>query len=185
MSNKGKYKTLSGKCTDSNKQVISVWDGDEQFIFIGISQLQKSLYRRNPLSRMQSHAGGRRSGDQFCIYIHDIFIILKLIKTGDYKSERDRLDKVTRQFIHDNLRYRFVSFLSDDRDVIIRKLENKIKKGDMGLTPKNNEIDVRLSTNLDYRTTLSLFSFLQSVLSSSSRKYNRFQRKSFFPVSTC
>ena len=91
---------------------------------------------------MQSHASGRRSGDQFCIYIHDIFVIPGLIKTGEYESERGWLDKVTQKYIHDNLRYRFVSFLSDDSDVIVRRLENKIKKGDMGFTPKINGIDV-------------------------------------------
>ena len=91
---------------------------------------------------MQSHASGRRSGDQFCIYIHDIFVIPGLIKTGKYESGRGWLDKVTQKYIHDNLRYRFVSFLSDDSDGIVRKLENKIKKGDMGFTPKINGIDV-------------------------------------------
>ena len=91
---------------------------------------------------MQSHASGRRSGDQFCIYIHDIFVIPGLIKTGKYESGRGWLDKVTQKYIHDNLRYRFVSFLSDDSDVIVRRLENKIKKDDMGLTPKINGIDV-------------------------------------------
>jgi hypothetical protein len=91
---------------------------------------------------MQSHASGRRSGDQFCIYIHDIFVIPGLINTGEYESERGWLDKVTQKYIHDNLRYRFVSFLSDDSDEIVRKLENKIKKGDMGFTPKINGIDV-------------------------------------------
>jgi hypothetical protein len=35
-----------------------------------------------------------------------------------------------------------VSFLSDDSDGIVRRLENKIKKGDMGFTPKINGIDV-------------------------------------------
>jgi len=91
---------------------------------------------------MQSHASGRRSGDQFCIYIHDIFVIPELIKTGKYESGRGWLDKVTQKYIHDNLRYRFVSFLSDDSDVIVRRLENKIKKGGMELTPKINGIDV-------------------------------------------
>ena len=89
---------------------------------------------------MQSHSSGRRSGDQFCIYIHDIFVIPELIKTGEYQSERGWLDKVTQKYIHDNLFYRFVSFLSDDSDVIVRGLENKIKNGEMGLTPMINGI---------------------------------------------
>ena len=120
--------------------LYSVWDADEQFIYIGISGLQRSLERRNPQSRMQSHSSGRRSGDQFCIYIHDIFVIPELIKTGEYQSERGWLDKVTQKYIHDNLFYRFVSFLSDDSDVIVRGLENKIKNGEMGLTPMINGI---------------------------------------------
>ena len=60
--------------------IYSVWDDNEQFIYIGISGLQKSLEKRNPLSRMISHASGVRSGDQFCVYIHDFFIIPNLIK---------------------------------------------------------------------------------------------------------
>ena len=60
--------------------IYSVWDTDEKFIYIGISGLQKSLEKRNPLSRIVAHASGRRSGDQFCIYIHDFFVIASLTK---------------------------------------------------------------------------------------------------------
>jgi hypothetical protein len=60
---------------DKGSIIYSVWTKKEEFLYIGISGLQKSLDRRNPLSRMQSHASGRRSGDQFCIYIHDLFVI--------------------------------------------------------------------------------------------------------------
>jgi hypothetical protein len=35
-----------------------------------------------------------------------------------------------------------VSLLSDDSDVIVRRLENEIKKDDIGLTPRINGIDV-------------------------------------------
>jgi hypothetical protein len=33
-----------------------------------------------------------------------------------------------------------VSFLGDDSDLIVRELENKIKSGEMGLTPTINGI---------------------------------------------
>jgi hypothetical protein len=125
---------------DKGSIIYSVWNKKEEFLYIGISGLQKSLEKRNPQSRMQSHSSGRRSGDQFCIYIHDIFVIPELIKTGEYQSERGWLDKVTQKYIHDNLFYRFVSFLSDDSDVIVRGFENKIKNGEMGLTPMINGI---------------------------------------------
>ena len=125
---------------DKGLIIYSVWNMNEEFLYIGISGLQKSLDRRNPLSRMQSHASGRRSGDQFCIYIHDLFVIPELIKTGEFETERGWLDKVTQKYIHENLVYRFVSFLGDDSDLIVRELENKIKNGEMGLTPTINGI---------------------------------------------
>ena len=65
--------------------IYSVWDVNEQFIYIGISGLQKSLEKRNPLSRMISHASGVRSGDQFCVYIHDFYVIPNIMKEKNYK----------------------------------------------------------------------------------------------------
>ena len=73
---------------DSGSIIYSVWDKDEQFIYIGIAGTQKALEKRSPLRRMQSHSSGRRSGDQFNIYVHDCYIIPNLIKSGvfDYKK---------------------------------------------------------------------------------------------------
>ena len=115
--------------------IYSVWDVNEQFIYIGISGLQKSLEKRNPLSRMISHASGVRSGDQFCVYIHDFFVIPNLIKEKDYKPERGYLDKLTKTYIHVNLSYRFIGFEGDDSDMFVRRSENQIKSGVLGLTP--------------------------------------------------
>ena len=64
---------------NSGSIIYSVWDKDEKFIYIGISGLQKTLEKRSPLSRMISHASIRRSGDQFCIYIHDFYLVPELI----------------------------------------------------------------------------------------------------------
>ncbi len=118
--------------------IYSVWDKDEKFIYIGISGLQKSLEKRSPLSRMISHASSRRSGDQFCIYIHDFYVIPKLIKKGDYKPSIGVLDKLTKDFIQSNLSYRFVGFETDNSDVIVRSLENQIKSGAFGFSPSLN-----------------------------------------------
>ena len=115
--------------------IYSVWDKDEKFIYIGISGLQKSLEKRSPLSRMISHASGRRSGDQFCIYIHDFYVIPKLIEKGVYTPSIRVLDKLTKEFIQCNLSYRFVEFETDNSDEIVRSLENEIKSGALGLNP--------------------------------------------------
>jgi len=115
--------------------IYSVWDKDKNFIYIGISGLQKSLDRRSPLSRMISHASGVRSGDQFNVYIHDFYVIPTLVQSGKYEPAKGVLDKLTRDYIHQNLSYRFVSFQSDDSDVIVRSLEKQIQSGAFGLTP--------------------------------------------------
>ena len=127
------------KYISNNGSIIySVWDKEDKFIYIGISGLQKSLEKRSPLSRMVSHCSGMRSGDQFCVYIHDFFVIPNLIKVKDYKPERGSLDKLTKQYSHENLSYRFISFNSDNSDSIVRKLENEIKSGALGLKPLLN-----------------------------------------------
>ena len=124
------------KYISNNGSIIySVWDKEDKFIYIGISGLQKSLEKRSPLSRMVSHCSGMRSGDQFCVYIHDFFVIPNLLKEKDYKPERGSLDKLTKQYIHENLSYRFISFNSNNSDTIVRRLENKIKSGALGLKP--------------------------------------------------
>ena len=127
------------KYISNNGSIIySVWDKDDKFIYIGISGLQKLLEKRSPLSRMVSHCSGMRSGDQFCVYIHDFFVIPNLLKEKDYKPERGSLDKLTKQYIHENLSYRFISFNSENSDSIVRKLENEIKSGALGLKPLLN-----------------------------------------------
>ena len=84
---------------------------------------------------MISHTSGVRSGDQLCVYIHDFLVISNFLKEKDYKPERGSLDKLTKQCIHENLSYRFISFNSDDSDTIVRRLENEIKSGALGLKP--------------------------------------------------
>lgn len=123
---------------DKGSIIYSVWHKDETFIYIGISGLQKSLSKRSPLSRVISHASGRRSGDQFCIYIHDFYVIPKLVEKGEYNPGVGILDKLTKDFIRTNLSYRFVGFDTDDSDLIVRRLETKIKSGALGFSPTLN-----------------------------------------------
>ncbi len=121
--------------------IYSVWDKEDKFIYIGVSGLQKSIEKRSPLSRMISHCSGIRSGDQFCIYIHDFYVIPKLIQKGKYSASKGFLDKLTKKYIHENLSYRFVSFNSHDSNEVVRKLENKIKIGRLGFSPLLNGSD--------------------------------------------
>jgi hypothetical protein len=61
-------------------------------------------------ARLNSHASGRRSGDQFNIYICDRFIVPALTsgQQRDIGAGRLLLDQMTRSFIREHLSYRFV-----------------------------------------------------------------------------
>ena len=76
-------------------------------------------------------------GEKF-IYIHDFYVIPSLLNATDFKPKRGALDKLTKDFIHKNLSHRFVSFQTEDSDVIVRSLENQIKSGSFGLKPLLN-----------------------------------------------
>jgi len=54
--------------------VYTIWHRDGRFIYVGMSgrgMTAGTVYRDKPLgiyTRLKSHASGRRSGDQFCVY---------------------------------------------------------------------------------------------------------------------
>ena len=60
-------------------------------------------------TRLQSHASGRRSGDQFCVYVADR-LVLPILSQEDITaiaSGRHQMDAFVRRYIHENLSYRF------------------------------------------------------------------------------
>jgi hypothetical protein len=73
----------------------------------------KTIRRNTPqglYTRLQSHASGRRSGDQFCVYVADRLVLPTLSQTdiADIASGRHSMDAFVRRYIHENLSYRFV-----------------------------------------------------------------------------
>jgi hypothetical protein len=60
--------------------------------------------------RLKSHAGGRRSGDQFAIYICDRFVIPTLTQEemNALSGSERLLDARTREYIAEHLSYRVV-----------------------------------------------------------------------------
>ena len=79
--------------------IYTIWNNDDKSIYVGISGLQSSKEKRNPISRMISHRSGRRSGDQFCVYVHDYFVIPELIREGTYEPSKGFLDEKTKYYI--------------------------------------------------------------------------------------
>ena len=119
--------------------IYTVWDLDEKFIYVGIGGTQdKPVRERDPRSRIREHRSGRRSGNQFCCYVHDYYVIPELVRSGGFERKKRYLDILTRDYIHRNLRYRVKGFQTEDSVKIVRELEKKIQRGFFGTPPVLN-----------------------------------------------
>jgi hypothetical protein len=90
-----------------------------------------TAYRNKPLgiyTRLKSHASGRRSGDRFCIYVADRFVLPTLSQEDitEIAAGRHQMDAFVRRYIDENLSYRFVK-LADGKAA--NALEAAIKCG--------------------------------------------------------
>jgi hypothetical protein len=100
----------TGAVPRSGSLVYTVWDRDGTFVYVGMSGRTAAQSGTGPWGRLNSHASGRRSGDQFCIYVHDRLVIPSLhnrladIGTGDLS-----LDRETRTYIRERLGFRWVA----------------------------------------------------------------------------
>ena len=132
--------------------VYTIWMGDS-LLYAGMAgrgldgavkaravdtRTKKGLYKR-----LESHATGRRSGDQFCIYICDRFVIPQLTKEQQSQLSEGKLslDKMTRDFIRENLIFRFV-VMEDSAKAF--DLERTIRRGALDVsTPLLNPLKHR------------------------------------------
>jgi hypothetical protein len=100
--------------------VYTVWRGEE-FIYVGMSGrgTQREDFVATPgqlaqakglWTRLNSHVSGRRSGDQFNVYVCDRFIVPALTPAQQHQIGQGRLllDHLTKSFIREHLGYRFV-----------------------------------------------------------------------------
>jgi hypothetical protein len=64
--------------------VYTIWHDDGRFVYVGMSgrgMTADTVRRKKPqgiYTRLRSHASGRRSGDQFCVYVADRFVLRTL-----------------------------------------------------------------------------------------------------------
>ena len=99
--------------------VYTVWDQQGQYVYVGMSgrgmteQALKTAAggkRKGLWTRLASHASGRRSGDQFCVYVADR-LVLPTLSSHDIKSiatKEQSFDARVKDYIRENLSYRFV-----------------------------------------------------------------------------
>ena len=90
--------------------VYTVWHKDSRFIYVGMSGrgiTADTIHRNTPqgiYTRLQSHASGRRSGDQFCVYVADRLVLPTLSheEITAIASGRHQMDAFVRRYIHEN-----------------------------------------------------------------------------------
>jgi hypothetical protein len=120
--------------------VYTIWDDAGELIYVGIAG-------RNPdgsglASRLRSHASGRRSGDQFCVYVADHYVMPDLT-SSQIEAIRDgqlSMDALVRECIHSRFSYRFATVGSYAEAMAI---ENAIKSSALGQHPQLNPRRVR------------------------------------------
>jgi hypothetical protein len=118
--------------------IYTVFLDKREFIYVGIGGLSG---KKDPRSRIRQHTSGIRSGDQFCIYIQDFYVI-PLLLTQPYVSKKGYLDQLTKEFIQKRLSYRFMVFQDENSDKLVRQLEKDIQSnGYNGIKPKLNSIE--------------------------------------------
>ena len=112
--------------------IYTVFLDSTEYIYVGIGGLAgKTAQDRNPRSRIMQHSQGRRSGDQFCIYIQDFYVIPELIGSK-YTPKKGFLDLLTKQFIQSRLTYRYLVVQTEYSDQVVRQLERELQRDQYG-----------------------------------------------------
>jgi hypothetical protein len=103
------YATLGGVIPSSGAGVYTIWDDAGGLVYAGIAG-------RNPAgkglaSRLRRHASGRRSGDQFCVYVADHYVLPELTREQieAIRDSRLSMDKLVRDKTHTAFGFRFVA----------------------------------------------------------------------------
>jgi hypothetical protein len=126
------YATLGGLVPSAGAGVYTIWDEDGSLVYVGVAG-------RNPdgkglSSRLRSHASGRRSGDQFCVYVADHYVLpeLRREQIGAIRDSELSFDALVRERIHASFAFRFVPVA--DYPAALR-LEAAIKGGAFAIGP--------------------------------------------------
>src|SRR5262245_63549818 len=94
--------------------VYAVWDGDV-LIYCGMSgrEFEKGVaaakVKLGLVTRLASHASGRLSGDQFCVYVANRLVIPSLTpeQLAQFATGDVNLDSLTKAYINEHLEYQF------------------------------------------------------------------------------
>ncbi len=110
--------------------VYVIWDAKE-LIYCGMSgrEIEKHTYTNSKkkyglINRLNSHASGRLSGDQFCVYVANRIIIPSLDSAilKQFKDATMNLDKLTKKYVHERLEYQYALVESSSEAFAAEKL---------------------------------------------------------------
>lgn len=93
--------------------VYAIWD-QQTLIYCGMSgrEIEKAAdkSRYGLVTRLHSHASGRLSGDQFCVYVANRLVIPSLTpdQLPRFASGELSLDRLTKAYIHSKFDYQYV-----------------------------------------------------------------------------
>ena len=124
----------TGEVPRTGAAVYTVWDREGQFIYVGMSGrgyqgvTRPGAKGKGPSGRLSSHASGRRSGDQFCVYVSDRLVLPRLHnRLTEIEGGTFSLDIATRDFIRANLGFRWLK-LADGASAL--QLERRLQRGE-------------------------------------------------------
>jgi hypothetical protein len=114
--------------------LYTVWR-DGEFVYVGMAgrSALANLTARQAAggtsglrSRLRSHASGRRSGDQFCVYVAD-----KLLAAAGHPVS----DDFVRDYVCQHLSYRYFAFegLTSEEQETARRVERRVQAGETPL----------------------------------------------------
>ena len=113
--------------------VYTVWLPDGHLLYVGMSGRGMRLdvdggKRRGLWTRLNSHASGRRSGDQFCVYVCDRLVVPHLTRKQQHAIGAGALllDTLTRELIREHFVYRF-TVTADGAEAL--GLERQVQRG--------------------------------------------------------
>jgi hypothetical protein len=120
--------------------VYTVWEGD-RLLYVGMSGRAMTaedlevrdggrIVAKGLWTRLNTHASGRRSGDQFCVYVCDRFVVPLLTPSQQQQLAAGALslDTLIRAFVRERLAYRFVICAIGSEAL---KLERDVRRGSL------------------------------------------------------
>jgi hypothetical protein len=94
--------------------VYAIWRDSGEFIYVGMSgkgieTVDPSRNRFGLYTRLNSHASGRLSGDQFCVYVANRLVIPELTEDqrSRFASGELNLDGLTRAYVREHFHYSY------------------------------------------------------------------------------